>query len=421
METNMHPINTLFLEALKASLNSAQVSWTRDKVSSDDLTSLLNIASIHHVVPMIFEAIYTCDAFQAMNPQQIMGLRRSVMQSIMLQTRKTEAFKDLFGELVKAGIRPCVVKGVICRGLYPIPDARSSGDEDLLIRPEDFKRVHEIFTSHGMQLAEPDKDFNKEFEVPYNQSNGPLYIELHKSLFPPGNEAYGNMNKFFDNFYSRIKEAAVGDGKYLTMGSTDHLLYLICHSFKHFLHSGFGIRQVCDIILFANNYGREIDWTYVLECCREIRADLFAASMFKIGEEYLVFNSEVACYPDEWRSIDVDETRMLQDLLDSGVFGSSDMSRKHSSNITLNAIIADKRGKTAKASIWSSIFLPIESMKKRFTYLNRFPFLLPVAWLQRVLIYKKQSGKKGSGNNAAESIQIGNQRVELMRQYGIIK
>lgn len=69
---------------------------------------------------------------------------------------------------------------------------------------------------------------------------------------------------------------------------------MICHAFKHFLHSGFGIRQVCDIVLFANAYGREI------------------------GQKYLTFDPSLAGYPQEWQEIQVDEQLMLDDLLDAG-------------------------------------------------------------------------------------------------------
>lgn len=421
----MKAINSLFLEALRASLTANKVTWTRNQVSAEDLSALIHIASIHHVVPMIFESIYSCDAFQALHPQQVMGLRRSVTRSIMLQTMKTEEFKALFGKLKAAGFKPCVVKGVICRGLYPSPDARSSGDEDVLIRPEDFCKVHELFLEHGMALVEEEQDIEEAYEVPYIQSNGQLYIELHKSLFPPKSEAYGDMNKFFTSVHDRVQEVTVGDFQYYSMCPTDHLLYLICHSFKHFLHSGFGIRQVCDIILFANAYGKEIDWKYVLESCREIRADLFAASMFKMGEKYLVFDPDKACYSDDWRAIDVDERAMLDDLLESGVFGQSNMSRKHSSNITLNAVIADKRGEKAKSgkirNAIKAVCLPVDKLSGRFPYLKKMPFLLPIAWIQRVWIYKKETAGKQESNNAADSIKIGNERIELMRKYGIIK
>lgn len=425
METNMTHVNTLFLEALKASLTGSLVTWDRIDVSTEDFASVMNIAAIHHVVPMIFEAVYACDAFKTLPPQQVMSFRHSIMQAIMLQTMKTEEFKKLFSKATAAGIKPIVVKGVICRGLYPNPDARASGDEDVLIQPEDFRKVHELFLENGMILEESGQDIDAVYEVPYVQPDGPLYIELHKSLFPPEHEAYGDMNKFFKDVHKHIEEVSVGDDVYFSMCPTDHLLYLICHSFKHFLHSGFGIRQVCDIILFANAYGEKIDWSYILESCRDIRADLFAAAMFRMGEKYLVFDPQKACYSEEWRSIEVDETAMLQDLLESGVFGQANMSRKHSSNITLNAVIADKRGEKVKSgkisSIIKSVCLPLDQMVGRFSYLKKMPFLLPVAWIQRLWIYKKETEGKQKENNAADSIKIGNDRIELLRRYGIIK
>lgn len=108
-----------------------------------------------------------------------------------------------------------------------------------------------------------------------------------------------------------------------------HLFYLICHAFKHFLHSGFGIRQVCDIVLFANAYGKEIDWIRILQQCREIHADLFTAALFQIGQKYLTFDPSRAGYPQEWQEIQVDEQLMLDDLLEAGIYGDGTMSRKH--------------------------------------------------------------------------------------------
>ncbi len=417
----MNHINFLFLEALNASLTGEKVDWTSENITTEEFTQLFQLASIHSVLPMIFETVYACEAFSLVPPPKVIQLRNSVMRMITMQTMRTESFKRLFTHLRENGIRPCVVKGVICRGLYPNPDARISGDEDVLIPPEQYEQVHELLLNYGMKLKDEKQDRHRDYEVPYIQKNGALYIELHKQLFPPESEAYGDMNSFFTNVFETLVEADIDGGRYLSMAPTDHMLYLICHSFKHFLHSGFGLRQVCDINLYGNAYGSQIDWNYVLEACREIRADLFAASLFRIGEKYLVFDPKQAHMTEEWRMIQVDETGMLKDLLDSGVFGQADMSRKHSSNITLNAVIAEKRGKKVGSSIAGSIFLPLESMKKRFPYLAHFPFLLPFAWVQRVLIYRKESGKKSSGNNAADSIRIGKERVELLREYGIIK
>ena len=288
---------------------------------------------------------------------------------------------------------------------------------------------------YGMIPAEPEQDIETVYEVPYFKPGTPLYIELHKHMFPPESEAYGNLNRFFDGIHNRTEKPHKGEcglieedingSKFLTMNHTDHLLYLILHSFKHFLHSGFGIRQVCDINLYATAYGSDIDWEYILSCLEEVRAELFAASMFVIGEKYLIFDPVKACYPECWKSITVDETAMLEDLLNSGVFGQSDMSRKHSSNITLNAMIADKRGKKVSTNklqtAIKAICLPVDILSGRFTYLKKYPFLLPVAWIQRVWIYKKETAGKQEDNNATASIKIGNERVELIANFpGIV-
>lgn len=431
----MQKINILFLEALKASLKGETVKWTTDEVLFEEFSQLYQISNIHNVLSMIFEATFCCEVAKQMPSQFMMMVRRNVIQSIAQQTMKTAEFQEVSNHLRDNGVKPCVVKGIMCRKLYPNPDARVSGDEDVFIPEEQFVISHNALTAYGMTLMEPEQDINTIYEVPYVKPGSPLYIELHKHMFPPESEAYGNLNRFFDGIHNRndklhlgecgLIEEEINGTKFLTMNHTDHLLYLILHSFKHFLHSGFGIRQVCDINLFATSYGSDIDWEYILTCLQEVRADLFAASLFVIGEKYLTFDPVKACYPECWKSIEVDETAMLDDLLASGVFGQSDMSRKHSSNITLNAMIADKRGEKAstgklQAAI-KAVCLPIDKLSDRFTYLKKMPFLLPIAWIQRVWIYKKETAGNRVGNNAADSIKIGNERVELMREYGIIK
>lgn len=431
----MQKINKYFLEALKASLNGKNVKWIIEDISFEEFSQLYQISNIHNVLAMIFEATFSCEVAKQMPPQFIMMFRRNVIQLIAQQTMKSSEFQGLSDHFRNNGIKPCVVKGIICRNLYPNPDARVSGDEDVFIPEEQFGISHKALIDYGITLMEPEQDIETVYEVPYIKQGSPLYIELHKHMFPPESEAYGNLNRFFDGIHNRtakphkgecgLIEEEINGTKFLTMNHTDHLLYLILHSFKHFLHSGFGIRQVCDINLYATAYGSDIDWEYVLSCLQDVRADLFAASMFVIGEKYLTFDPVKACYPNCWKSIEVDETAMLDDLLASGVFGQSDMSRKHSSNITLNAMIADKRGEKAstgklQAAI-KAVCLPVDKMSDRFTYLKKMPFLLPIAWIQRVWIYKKETAGNQESNNAADSIKIGNERVELMRKYGIIK
>lgn len=272
----------------------------------------------------------------------------------------------------------------------------------------------------GMQTTEDERNLSESYEIPYRKMGSPLYIELHKHLFPPESDAYGDMNRFFEGVFDRAIVEDIQGVPVYSMGYTDHLFYLICHACKHFLHSGFGIRQVCDIIMFANQFGRQIDWVQVLNDCKEINADQFAAALFQIGYKYLVFDPEQAAYPDKWNNIKVNEMPMLEDLLSSGIYGDANMSRKHSSNITLDAVAAQKQGRKAKGSMISSVFPSVSQLESRYPCLKKHPYFLPIAWCSRLWKYSKET-KHSKNNNAAEALKIGNERINLMKEYGILK
>lgn len=407
----------LFLQALAAALKHEKTAW-ETAFPAQDWLGLFECAEKHHVLPMIYEAVYDCPAARELDPAFLLPFKRRTIQQVTLQAIKTGAFLQLYAHLQKAGIRPLVVKGIVCRALYPDPDARVSGDEDVWVQPEQFSACHEALLAFGMQPAEPEKDIETAYEVAYGKPGSPLYIELHKSLFPPDSEAYGDLNRFFAGAHDRADVVSVQGAAVSTLNSTDHLFYLICHAFKHFLHSGFGIRQVCDIALFANAYGDGIDWPRLLAQCTEIHAEKFTAALFHIGEKYLGFSPEKACLPPQWTEIAVDETALLEDLLSGGVYGAADRNRLHSSTITLNAMAAQKQGGKAKRNVLKTVFPSAKALSGRYPYLKKYPFLLPAAWGDRLLKYRKETA---AGNGAAESIRIGSQRIELMKQYGILK
>ena len=415
METTVN----VFLSILKAALRGQRAELDRE-IPADEWEKLLKLASIHNVLPMFYEAVYASRSLQQANLPFLPAVKRQVRQQVMMQTLRTEEFLALNRSLQEAGIRPLVVKGIICRNLYPQPDYRQSGDEDVLIPEEQFDACHQALLDFGMYTTQAEDEWSAAYEVSYRKAGSSLYIELHKRLFPLESDAYGDMNRFFEGVFRRaIPETIQGNTVY-TLAPGDHLLYLICHAFKHFLHSGFGIRQVCDIVLYANAYGSEIDWMVVLDRCRELNADKFAAALFRIGSNYLVFDMEKAGYPDAWRQLQVDEIPMLEDLLSAGVYGGADMSRRHSSSITLDAVAAQKQGRKAKHAALTSAFPPASRLSGRYPYLKKAPWLLPAAWASRLLHYFKET-RSTDNNNAAASMRIASERIELMKEYGILK
>ena len=404
----MNNIGNLFLRAIGAALKNEPL---REKnISQEELQGVLQMAEIHQVLPMVFEAVYGCaDA----DPRMLGYYRLRSMQLVAIQAQKTADFMPLLEELRSTGAKPLVVKGLVCRNLYPKPDFRMSTDEDLLIEPEKSDICHEVLTKLGLQTRNPESD---DYELGYHRPDSYQYIELHRSLFPHESDAYGDLNRFFADVHSR----AVEQNGIMTLAPTDHMLYLILHAFKHFLHSGFGIRQVCDLTLFANRYGTEIDWKWILECCRQVRAEKFAAAMFRIGRKYLNLSLEESRYPLQWQAILVDENPLLEDILDAGVYGGSDMSRKHSSRLTLEAVSAQNRGEAGSHGLLKSLFPTVQELEGRYPYLKDKPMLLPVAWTDRLVNYYLELAKSRA-NSPAESIRIGNERIDLLKQYEVLE
>lgn len=405
----------LFLQAIRSALQNQPLD-NRIKADAKQMQALLELAQAHHVLPMIFEAVHQHPAMEALDADWVEKLRGATIHTVMAQAVKTVDFLKLFQHLRKKGLCPLVVKGIICRELYPKPDHRYSGDEDVLCERGKFSQTHQALLSFGMA---PAGHTLETYEVPYCKADSPLYIELHKSLFAQNSDVFKDYNRFFDGAFERAVEVEVRGMPVATLCPTDHMLYLIIHAYKHFLHSGFGIRQLCDISVYANAYGTQVDWEDVYQKCRSIRADKFAVALFQIGEKYLVFSPKTACQTAVWQSVQVNEWPLLEDMLRGGIYGSADRNRVHSSNMTLNAVAKEKHGKKSGKNILRTVFPSAAMLEGRYPYLQRHKYLLPVAWGSRIFGFTKES-LSGQETAPTDVVRTGSRRIELLRLYDII-
>ena len=135
--------------------------------------------------------------------------------------------------------------------------------------------------------------------------------------------------------------------------------------------------------------------------------------MFRIGSAHLDIPA-----PKAFTDCTTDELPLLEDILTGGLYGVSDDNRLHSSNITLGAVEADRKGKRS-SGFWRSVFPTREYLASRYPYAKRHPALLPAAWCQRLYGYLTDK-KLGGKNKPTESIRIAARRIELLRKYDII-
>ena len=324
------------------------------------------------------------------------------------QTVRSAEFADLYRKLRTVGLHPIVVKGQLCSRMYPLKDHRISADDDLYIPDAEFMACREQLLANGLRTGTPADEFATADEVSYTKSDSPLYIELHRHLFDSSEDAHDELNHFFASL------KPVETDSFLAMPPHEHLLYLILHAYKHFVRSGIGLRQFCDIGLWARAYHAEIDWQRLHEQCESVHAATFAAAVFRITKDYLGIDFDL---PVPWdASLDVEP--LLHDSLCGGVYGSNDLTRLHSSTVTLNAVKSSRKGR--KNTVLRTIFLQKAYLESRYPYLKKRPYLLPIAWVQRLVHYASEK-KSGADSSTSGSIKLAKERIEMMKQYDIME
>lgn len=382
------------------------------RLEADDWEQIMRLSVEHAVFPILYEAAWKKESFQKIPAEERKVMREQTRRQVVVQTQRTGVFLEWYRKIVDLGVTPLIMKGLICREMYTMPDYRVSGDEDLLVKREEFPKLDRILLQFGF-VREQVENIQEEHEITYFHMGNGLHLEVHLSLFPEKSGAYGRLNQEFPQVFERQVTQTIQGVEVHTLDQTQHMLYLLCHGLKHFLHSGFGIRQLMDMVKFAEVYGDKIDWEEVIRRTKRQHMYVFWMNLFDIGEEYLGFSWKKAHLPKPDKKI-LHSAEMLEDILDSGIFGDSTAERRHSANITLQA---SDRTEQRRPGIWTSLFPPMEYMCRQYPYLHNKKWLLPIAWGQRMCSYVR----KMWGKRLTASVEIGRTRVSLLKSYGIIE
>ena len=406
----------VFLGILKQFIHPAEtfsgIISEAEQINVEDWEQIIRLSVEHSVLPIIYEEAWKLTSFQNVPADVRAQLKGQVKRQVIGQMQKTDAFLGLYRELTIQGITPLIMKGLVCREMYTNPDYRSSGDEDLLVKKDEFSKLDQILLRMGFE-REVVEDVETAHEITYFNRRSGLHLEVHLTLFPEESGAYGQLNEEFPQIFARKVPQMVQGSEVYTLDWTQHMLYLLCHGLKHFLHCGFGIRQLMDMVKFAETYGDRIDWEEVITRTKRQHMYVFWMNLFDIGERYLGFSWEKAHLQKPEQEL-LHSEDMLWDILDSGVYGHSTQDRSHSANITLQA--AD-RTEQKRTGIAASLFPSMDYMSRQYPYLKEKKWLLPVAWASRIIAYASKTGGKGM----ADAVETGRRRVDLLKSYGIIE
>lgn len=191
-------------------------------------------------------------------------------------------------ELRERGIETAVVKGQALAAAYPHPELRAGCDIDLYVDEAKERAVYEWAKQKGYQ---------QERRVPgthHGKITHPVLglIELHVSLCN-ADEALVESAKDKEVLLLHPTEPFCAldncGSKVMTIGMTDHMLFIINHMINHYLHGEAQARMLVDVNLFFARYQKEMDLVRLEQTLERLRYQRFFRAVLEIGNRYLGF------------------------------------------------------------------------------------------------------------------------------------
>lgn len=337
-----------------------------------DWTKLIQLATIHNVAGILgYMAIsYPICPDAAL----VSSLRRRCLATIAGFSQRTTLADAMVQALEEAGIDHILMKGYVLRDLYPVPELRTFGDVDIVIRPEDRSKSHELMLSRNYRADtdwEPVFSYSKEME----------HYEFHIDIM----EIDASLTGVRQTYFRRMWEHAVPVSAHSYRFTPEfHFLYLLTHIAKHIHHSGAGARMYLDIAAFIRHFRDCLNWQALIPELEKLELLDFAEVVFGAVEDWF----GIPC-PISRRQISPELLRDFTEFtLEAGVFGRSNR------ETGVNTLKRHDRPDTPRFFLlFRRLFPPVRELKARYTYLQKMPFLLPFAWIHRLILTRKHYGK----------------------------
>lgn len=300
-------------------------------------------------------------------------------QTVVTLARQEYATEELLAAFDRGKLSRVPMKGYVLREYYPVPELRTFGDVDLLIREEDRERADELMRREGFACTD------KSGTV-YTYRRGPYRYELHTRLIPDG---FSRIDP--DRLPDPWEHTVQADGPYgYRFAPSFHLLYLLLHLCKHLIGNGAGVRMWLDIALLLRRE-TELDWGWIRQYLQELRLTAFADAVFGICQRWFHTPPPYALSPLPEETY----AALAREILQAGTFGKTERNMAVS-RLRQQTGRGGDRGARLRA-LGQFVFPPYRQLKGQYPFLEGRPWLLPVGWCRRYADGVFHRRKKAAG------------------------
>ena len=363
-----------------------------------DWAAIYELSAIHNVAAITADPVLKLEQGSVPDEETLSKFRQQIGYTVIDAAEKEETAAFIKDFMRAGNIDFIFIKGAVLRNYYPIKEFRTGSDTDVIIRQEDFAKCRTLFEAKGYDIK---TDGFNGFSVSYKNQ----HIEIHSTL--------DYDNPVFENIFDMCEKNA---NEYL-IKKEYHLLYVLCHIIKHFNHCGAGIKMFMDIDVLLRSTDN-FDYEEFMALCRKINIETFAKASFALCRYW--FNTPVDSDLDLRECADFREL-FETEIIKSGSFG---FHSRDLGDYYINKGIGGSGKNSAAAKLKALLFLifpPIKDLARKYGYLNKKPYLLPVAWISRLCaaVFSRSSHSRNTVKAILHTGSESEQYKKLLKELNI--
>lgn len=380
-----------------------------DKIDVLDWESIFEMALYHDIHSLLYGSVVRDGG---LNKKLLNEWKENTKISVVRLNGYINDSKNIISMLTKNEISLITLKGFVLHGLYPEGCYRTMSDLDIIIQQEHFELAKNLLKELGYN-EESSSCKHTEFI-----KKGKITVELHKKLCDVRN--IEKMVEWEKGVWKNAITVNVGETSCFSLSNNDNIVYLFLHMINHYLSSGFGLRHLCDLVIFIETNQNHIDWEKFILEAKEFGIYNFVIIAISACKKLLglIIEYQFEAIADESK---IDQ--FIDDVFSGGVFGKNEI-KNVLSGIWVYYLENRKRLPGRFLRIALLVFPPIRAMKNKFRYLKKYPVLLPIAWMHRVIENLARKGKviknKDDYKNLLKSSDSFKEKYELLKWLELI-
>jgi len=334
-------------------------------------------AKAHQVQSLLYPLLKKMPYSHKMDEKLFSEWRRDAILTGIIQTQHINQIKKVLEALSKENIEVILLKGLVVRKLYPHPELRRMCDADLLARKQDVEHIKNVlfkmgYEEHNITPA----------HIHFKHANH-LSIELHWTL---SDERYiSDISGFEKNIWQNAVCCNLYDTPCMMLSPTDMAIHLCLHMATHAVSSGFGLRQLCDLVLYVEANRNLIDWDAFIKGIKACGIERFTKAVFLSCRRLFDMENpkEISCEDiSSGKNLDL----FIDDIFSGGVYGRKSLARALGNEVVQghDSVTGSSLARLSKGFL-AILFPPAGKLTEKYTYARKVPALIPIAWVHHLI------------------------------------